>query len=101
MYKFDGIKTEGMWLLAQNRFENNKAFYEEHKEEIKKLVINPAKQLASIIAEDMYKYDPFMELNPSKMRHTLFERQDYVSRKFMDYVYAKQKNRSFCTLLLV
>lgn len=96
MYKFDGIKTEGIWLLAQNRFENNKQFYEEHKEEIKKLVINPAKQLATIIAEDMYKYDSFMELNPSKMvsrvrRDTRFSKDKSMYRENMWIMFMRSK----------
>ena len=32
---YNGITPEAMWLLAQNKFENSKPFYEEHKEEIK------------------------------------------------------------------
>ena len=32
--KYDGIFPETLALMAQNRFENSKAFYEEHKQEI-------------------------------------------------------------------
>ena len=33
--KYDGIFPETLALMAQNRFENSKAFYEEHKQELK------------------------------------------------------------------
>ena len=82
MYNYDGITTQSLWLLARNRFENNKNFYEEHKEEIKKGVIIPMRQIAAIVADDMYEYDSFMELNPVKM----------VSRIRRDTRYTKDKS---------
>ena len=82
MYKFDGIKPDGIFLLARNKFENSKEFYDLHKPEIKKLVMDPVKQLAAVIGEDMFKYDPKMELDPNKM----------VSRIRRDTRYSKNKD---------
>lgn len=96
MYKFDGIQPEGIWLLQQNRFENSKEFYEEHKDDIKNLVMNPAKQLASIIGEDMYKYDSFMELEPNKMvsrirRDTRFSKDKSLYRENVWIMFMRNK----------
>lgn len=82
MYVYDGIKRESMFLMAQNRFEDSKAFYEAHKEEIKQGVTVPMKQIASVIGEDMFRYDPKMELTPWKM----------VSRVRRDTRFSKSKN---------
>ena len=35
MYNYSGIKPEIIELLSVNRFNDSKAFYEEHKEELK------------------------------------------------------------------
>lgn len=96
MYNFDGIKTDGIFLLAQNKFENNKAFYEQNKEQIKKLVMNPAKQLASIIGEDMFRYDPKMELDPNKMvsrirRDTRFSKNKDLYRENVWIMFMRNK----------
>ena len=82
MYNFDGIKTDGIFLLARNKFENNKEFYEQNKALIKKLVMDPVKQLAAIIGEDMFRYDPKMELDPNRM----------VSRIRRDTRFSKNKD---------
>ncbi|MCQ2472197.1 MAG: DUF2461 domain-containing protein [Clostridia bacterium] len=64
---FNGISAEAMWLLAQNRFENSKPFYEEHKEEIKKSVIIPMRQIAGELSPLMYEIDDMMNLDPVRM----------------------------------
>ena len=42
---FPGIPAESLFLLAENRFQDSKAFYEEHKPQINKTVVHPLKQL--------------------------------------------------------
>ncbi len=64
---YNGISAEAMWLLAQNRFENSKPFYEEHKEEIKKSVIIPMRQIAGELSPLMYEIDDMMNLDPVRM----------------------------------
>ena len=64
---FNGITSETLWLLAQNRFENSKPFYEEHKEEIKSKMIVPMRQIAGELSPLMYEIDDMMNLDPVRM----------------------------------
>ncbi len=82
MYKYDGITSESLFLLARNRFENDKSFYEEHKAEIKKGVITPMKQIIEALLDDMFSYDEKMVLIPWKM----------ISRVRRDTRYSKDKS---------
>ncbi len=82
MYKYDGITSDSLFLLAQNRFENDKNFYEEHKNEIKKGVITPIKQIIEALLDDMFSYDEKMVLIPWKM----------ISRIRRDTRYTKDKS---------
>ena len=81
-YKYDGITSDSLFLLARNRFENDKSFYEEHKNEIKKGVITPVKQIINALIDDMFSYDSRMVLIPWKM----------VSRIRRDTRYSKDKS---------
>ncbi len=81
-YKYDGITSDSLFLLAQNRFENDKSFYEEHKAEIKKGVITPVKQIINALIDDMFSYDNRMVLIPWKM----------ISRVRRDTRYSKDKS---------
>jgi len=67
MSKFKGIVPEAFWLLAQNRFNNSKEFYDANKTKIREMVIEPLRNIASLLADDMVKIDPEMNLEPSKM----------------------------------
>ena len=64
---YNGITSDALWLLAQNRFENSKPFYDEHKEEIKKSVIIPMRQIAGELSPLMYEIDDMMNLDPVRM----------------------------------
>lgn len=44
MYNYSGIKPEIIELLSVNRFNDSKAFYEEHKEELKQGATVPMRQ---------------------------------------------------------
>lgn len=82
MYRYDGITSDSLFLLARNRFENDKSFYEEHKAEIKKGVITPMKQIIEALLDDMFSYDEKMVLIPWKM----------ISRVRRDTRYSKDKS---------
>ncbi len=82
MYNYDGITSDALFLLAQNRFENDKNFYEEHKPEIKKGVVTPVKQIIEALLDDMFAYDEKMVLIPWKM----------ISRIRRDTRYTKDKS---------
>lgn len=64
---FDGFTPEALMLLAENRFQNSKSFYEEHKAELNRLAIRPMRQIAQALAPQMEKLDPLMNLNPVRM----------------------------------
>ncbi|HRT82758.1 MAG TPA: DUF2461 domain-containing protein [Oscillospiraceae bacterium] len=64
---YDGIKVEAFWLLAQNRFNNSKEFYEENKAEINRTVINAMRQIAAFLGPEMLKIDPMANVVPTKM----------------------------------
>ncbi|MBQ4604406.1 MAG: DUF2461 domain-containing protein [Clostridia bacterium] len=80
--KYDGITRESLFLLADNRFRDSKAYYEEHKEAIKIGVTVPMRQIAGIIGEELSSVDPLMNTIPTKM----------VSRVRRDTRYTKDKS---------
>ena len=61
---FNGITSDAMFLLAINRFNDDKAFYEENKEAIKEGVIVPLRKLVADLAPTMVKINPEMILDP-------------------------------------
>ena len=80
--KYDGITRESLFLLADNRFRDSKAYYEEHKEAIKSGITVPMRQIAGIIGEELASVDPLMNTIPTKM----------VSRVRRDTRYTKDKS---------
>lgn len=80
--KYDGITRDSLFLLADNRFRDSKAYYEEHKEAIKSGVTIPMRQIAGIIGEELVSVDPLMNTIPTKM----------VSRVRRDTRYTKDKS---------
>lgn len=65
MYNYSGIKSEAIELLALNRFNNSKAFYEEHKEEIKQGATVPMRQMILDLSDLCTDLDPLMDTNPT------------------------------------
>lgn len=79
---YSGITREALFMLADNRFRDSKAYYEEHKEQIKSGVTEPMRQIAGIIGEELLAIDPLMNTIPTKM----------VSRVRRDTRYTKDKS---------
>ena len=65
MYNFTGIKREAIDLLALNRFNDSKAFYEEHKEELKQGATVPMRQIVLDLSDLCSDLDPLMDTNPT------------------------------------
>ncbi len=65
--EYSGISRDMLFMLADNRFRNSKAYYEEHKEELKAGVTVPLRQIAGIIGEELLSVDPLMNTVPTKM----------------------------------
>lgn len=64
MYNYSGIKMEMLELLALNRYNDSKPFYEEHKEELKQGVTIPMRQIVLDLSEMMCDIDPLTDTNP-------------------------------------
>lgn len=67
MKTFQGFDPNGFMLLELNKFNDSRDFYESVKEDIKKMVIVPMRNLASDLSEELYKIDRNMNLIPTKM----------------------------------
>lgn len=91
--EYNGITRDSLFLLADNRFRNSKAYYEEHKEQIKQGVIVPMRQIAGIFGEELLAIDPLMNTIPTKM----------VSRVRRDTRYTKDKSlyRENCWIMFM
>ena len=58
MNRFQGIRQEDMWLLAENRFQDSKAFYEDHKPQLRAGILQPIQALFSDMSPEMLKIYP-------------------------------------------
>lgn len=79
---YKGITADTLFLAAQNKFENSRAFYEEHKQELKDGFTIPMRQIAAEIVPQLYELDDKVMTDPVKM----------VSRFFRDTRYSKYKH---------
>ena len=68
--------------MAQNRFENSKAFYEEHKQELKDGFTVPLRQIAMALGGKVFELDDMIVTDPVRM----------VSRIRRDNRYTKDKS---------
>ena len=94
---YDGITRESLFLMADNRFRNSKAFYDEHKEEMKAGITVPLRQIAAEVVPDLLKLDEKMVSNPVKMvsrfrRDTRFTRDQSLYRDHMWIMFMRDKH---------
>lgn len=94
---FNGITSEAMLLLSENRFRDSREFYEEHKEEIKAGITVPLRQIAGIIGERLTLLDPLIVSNPVKMvsrvfRDTRFTHDKRLYRENMWVMFMRDKH---------
>ncbi len=82
MSNFKGFEPNTFMLLEMNKFNDSKDFYESVKNDIKKTAIIPMRQLASDLADELFKIDDKMNLVPTKM----------VSRIRRDTRFSKNKD---------
>ena len=78
---FTGFNAAGIDLLQLNRLQNSKEFYEAHKDEIKRLAIQPFYELIEEMTPTMLAIDSQFVVTPSRM----------VSRVRRDTRYTKDK----------
>ena len=96
--EYSGISRDSLFLLADNRFRDSKAFYEEHKEAIKQGVTVPMRQIAGIIGSELVSLDSMMVTNPVKMvsrvrRDTRYSRDKSMYRENMWIMFMRDKHQ--------
>lgn len=94
---FSGFYPEGLDLLIENRLQNSKPFYDEHKDAIKRLVQQPMADLILEISDAMREIDPLFVLVPSKMisrvrRDTRYTRDKTLYRDHAWCTFCRPKN---------
>ncbi len=85
-------------MMADNRFRNSKAYYDEHKEELKAKMTVPMRQIAGILGEEMLSLDPLMNTIPTKMvsrirRDTRYSKDKSLYRENMWIMFMRDKHR--------
>ncbi|MBR3552336.1 MAG: DUF2461 domain-containing protein [Clostridia bacterium] len=82
MEHFRGFDRDTFLMLAENKFNDSRPYYESVKETLKQKVTLPMRGLCSRMANELFEIDPLMNLVPGKM----------VSRIRRDTRRAKEKN---------
>ena len=82
MDRFQGFDRDTFLLLAENKFNDSKPYYESVKETLKQKAILPMRAIAEDLQDELFALDEQMQLVPSKM----------VSRIRRDTRRAKDKN---------
>ena len=95
---FNGIKSGDLFLLAINRFNDSKDFYEENKEAIKKGVIMPLRQLVVDLTDTMHKINPDIIVDPVRCisrirRDTRYTHDKSLYRENMWIMFRHVKNQ--------
>ncbi|MBR5524752.1 MAG: DUF2461 family protein [Clostridia bacterium] len=89
---FPGIAADSLFLLAENRFQDSKAFYEEHKPIINKTVVHPLRQLVADLTPAMLAVDPLLGGSVSRVRRdNRFTHDKRMYRENMWIVFLRDK----------
>lgn len=89
---FTGITADSLFLLAENRFQDSKAFYEEHKAEINRCVVHPLRGLVEELTPAMLAIDPLLGGSVSRVRRdNRFTHDKHMYRENMWVVFARDK----------
>lgn len=92
MTQFEGIQADSLFLLAENRFNDSKAFYEEHKPAIWRGVVEPLKHLVADMTPAMLAIDPLMGGNVSRVRRdNRYTKDKSMYRENMWIVFMRDK----------
>lgn len=98
---YRGITPAALWLLAENRFQNSKEFYESKKPAIKEQVIIPMQQICAALADTMAKIDGKISVIPSRMvsrirRDTRFTKDKTLYREHVWATFMRSKKEFPC-----
>jgi len=89
---YPGITAESLFLLAENRFQDSKAFYEENKPTIHKTVVQPLRQLVADLTPAMLAVDPLLGGHVSRVRRdNRFTHDKHLYRENMWIVFMRDK----------
>ncbi len=89
---FSGITADSMYLLAENRFQDSKTFYEEHKPAINAGVVHPLRGLVEELTPAMLRVDPLLCGSVSRVRRdNRFTHDKSMYRENMWIVFARDK----------
>ncbi len=96
-YNFKGIQADSIQLLCENRFNDSKSFYEEHKEELKQGITVPMRQIMLDLSDLMIDIDDMMLTDPVKSvcriyRDTRGNRNKIKYRENMWMFFRRYKN---------
>lgn len=94
---YKGITPEAIFLLAENRYNNSKAFYEEHKKEINEGVVYPMRALVTDLQSTLESINPDFILDPVRClsrvrRDTRFTADKSLYRENLWLMFRHQKN---------
>ena len=101
MNTFKGFSKDSIFLLAQNKLNDSRTFYEEHKAELKSSVTVPMRNICADLGETLFGIDPMMELDPVKMvsrirRDTRFSKNKDMYRDNMWAMFMRSKHKWRC-----
>lgn len=99
---YRGITPDALWLLAENRFQNSKEFYESKKPAIKEQVLIPMQQICAALADRMEKIDDKICLVPTRMvsrirRDTRFTKDKTLYREHVWITFMRPKKEFPCS----
>lgn len=103
MTNFKGISPKVIELLARNRFEDSKPFYEEHKAELKALATDEMRRLMVDLSETLLDIDEEINVNPiytvSRIRRdTRFSKNKMLYRENMWMMFRRPKESRYANL---
>ena len=89
---YPGIAADSLFLLAENRFQDSKAIYEEQKPTINKTVVQPLKQLVADLTPAMLAVDHLLGGHVSRVRRdNRFTHDKHMYRENMWIVFMRDK----------
>ncbi len=96
-YNFKGISPESIQLLCENRFQDSRKFYDEHKEELKNGITIPMRQIMLDLSDLMLDIDEYMLTDPVRSvsriyRDTRGRRDKIKYRENMWMFFRRYKN---------
>lgn len=98
MDTFKGFDSDTLLMLAENKFNDSKAYYESVKEQLKQKATIPMRQICSDLCDELFEIDEHMNLMPSRMvsrirRDTRFSKNKDLYRDNMWCMFMRHKNQ--------